>query len=472
VGAALALGGDTSAPPAGLSSRIAARASAFQAETLFSRPIGFYTWTLALQRVFTRDRLLQDGDDLEPFDTFAALAYVLGQDADLLARYQHLTALYAGLTDPYEAYTVDALVPLVASADALADPNALRGAFASSHPARDPCGGALVAFLPASHGKDKDFLCGGVPAGTSLIDAFVQAIQAGTVDLAPAADAGWYDYQLYALETLLVPERGDESQHLLLTAAYKKKLVETFKSILIETHETHVKQLNVSIPVDAVLAPVDLYPLFPAEPFPTFYLRTARAYRFLRTFLAATMGPDFLPGHARLLESGDTSTQTLADELDARVTLLYGLAFATAEAVGLPREDGLLPDELAEIDVDAAAAAARAWGRTWQTDADVARDPRVIVPVASDNVTTTYWAVVGVKAVEARAEFVAGHEPVVTATYCWTGKLAAHRYTMLVEETVELELPATRPPPTREELRAVCDAHATKDAIVKALESS
>ena len=82
---------------------------------------------------------------------------------------------------------------------------------------------------------------------------------------------------------------------------------------------------------------------------------------------------------------------------------------------------------------------------------------------------TTYWAVVGVKALVARAEFVAGHEPMVTETTCWTGKFIPHRYTLLVEETAELELPFTRPPPTRSELRAICDAHASKDEIVQAL---
>jgi hypothetical protein len=472
VGAALALGGDASPPPAGLADRVAARVASFQADAAASRPIGFYTWTPALERVFSRDRLLQDRDDTEPFDTFAALAYVLAQDADLLARYQRVTAIYAGLTDPYSSYTVDAVIPEVASVDALADPSALESAFAAAHTRRTPCPAALVAFLPESHGKDTDFFCGGVPPDTSLLDAFVQAIQTGAVDLAPGPDAGWYDYQLYALETLLVPERGDESQHLLLTAGYKKKLIETFKSILIQNRETHVKQLG-AIATAAEIAPVDFYPLFPAEPFPTFYLRTARAYRFLRTFLAAAMGPDFLTGHARMLESGGTATTTLADELDARVTLLYGLAFRSAEAVGLPREDGLLADELTGLDVDAAMAAARTWHDGWRGDPDVLRDPRVIVPVTggAGAPTTTYWAVVGVKAVEARAEFVAGHEPVVTPTSCWTGKLVAHRYTMLVEETAELTLPSSKPPPTRDELRAVCDAHATKDEIVKALES-
>jgi hypothetical protein len=46
-----------------------------------------------------------------------------------------------------------------------------------------------------------------------------------------------------------------------------------------------------------------------------------------------------------------------------------------------------------------------------------------------------------------------------------------HRYTLLVEETAELRLPSSRPPPTRAELRAICDMHATKDEIVRALGS-
>jgi hypothetical protein len=225
--------------------------------------------------------------------------------------------------------------------------------------------------------------------------------------------------------------------------------------------------------VSAVKEPVDVYPLLPAEPFPTFYLRTARGYRFLRTFLAATLGADFLPGHARLLETGDAAGKTLADELDARVSLLYGLSFLTTDAVGLPHEDGLLPDELAEIDAGAAVAAAKAWlDGPWRVDPDVARDPRVAVPMeTSADEITTYSAVVGVKALEARAEFVAGHEPVVTPAFCWTNKLTSHRYTMLVEETVQFQLPSSHPPPTRDELRAVCDAHTTAADIVQALES-
>jgi hypothetical protein len=481
VGAAQLLAGDAPALDAALASRAQSRAAAFQANTARARPTGFYTWSPALERIFTRDRFLQNRDDGESFGALAALAWVLGQDAALLSDYQRVTALYAGLTNPYLSYPVDALIPFVASAAALADPSAIERAFAAARPAREPCVYVPVAFLPASRSKEVDFFerqfCAYLPEGTSLLDALLDGIRSGAVDLAPGVDAGWYDYQLHALETLLLPERGPESQNLLLTAGYKKKLVETFKSILIETRETHVKQLGVGArAASGEIEPVDAYPLLPAEPFPTFTLRTARAYRFLRTFLQAAMGPGFLAGTQRLIESGARGGVPLASELDARVALLYGLAFVEADAIGMDRAAGLLADELAGLDVEAAVTAARGWLASWKTDPDVSRDPRVIVPVFTDPAAglTTYWAVVGVKALVARAEFVAGHEPVVTPTGCWTGKLLPHRYTLLVEESAEVTLPASLPPPTRDELRAICDAHATteeKDEIVRALGS-
>ena len=328
---------------------------------------------------------------------------------------------------------------------------------------------------PASRSKETDYFdetfCTGVPAGTNLLDALVAAIQSGAVDLTPGADAGWYDYQEWALETLLVPESAPEDQHLLLTASYKKKLVETFKSILIQDRETHVKQASFTEAGSKELAPIDLYPLFPAEPFPTFYLRSARGYRFLRTFVESAMGSGFLEDAARLLETGGIAPTPLSAELDQRIRLLYGLYFLTADAVGMARGDELLSDELVEIDPNAAVTAADTWLQSWRTDPDVARDPRVIVPLVDDSGTMHYSAVVGIKALKSRVEFVAGHEPVVTPSSCWTGKLVPHDYTLLVEETADVVLPDTRPPPTRDQLRAICDAHATTDEIVQALQA-
>jgi len=475
VGAAQLLAGDDLTADPAVATQARSRAAAFQAEPALARPIGFYTWNAALASIFTRDRFLQNRDGTESFGAFAAIAFVLGQDQTLLADYQRVTALYAGLTNPYHSYPLDALIPYVPSAAALADPAAIESAFAAANPPRETCNGILVAFLPASRSKDTDYFeqlfCLGVPSGTNLLDTLIEGIQSGAVDLAPAADSGWYDYQIYALETLLLPDRGPESQNLLLTAGYKKKLLETFKSILIQTRETHIKQLNVGIAGAYHPEPVDVYPLHAAEPFPTFYLRTARGYRFLRTFLQAALGQAFLSGTDRLVESGARGTVPLATELDQRIALLYGLNFIEADAIGIDRATGLLPDEMTGIDASAAVDAARTWLAGWKTDADVVRDPRVIVPVMTDTTTgmTTYWAVIGVKALISRDEFVAGHEPMVTPTACWSGKLVPHRYTLMVEESAEIDLPSSTPPPTRDELRAICDAHSTKDAIVQAL---
>jgi hypothetical protein len=476
VGAAQFLAGEPLTIDASLQTRARNRATAFQANAALARPIGFYTWTSVLGRVFTRDRFLQNRDNGESYGAFAAIAFVLAQDATLLADYQRVAGIYAGLTNPFTSYTIDALIPLVTNQSALANPAAIESAFLAATTPRKACGYVPVAFLPASRSKDTNYFdeqfCFGVPADANLLDVLIEAVRSGALDLAPGSDAGWYDYQLYALETLLLPERGPESQHLLLTAGYKKKLIETFKSVLIQTRETHVKQLAGGVAASsAPPVPVDIYPQLPAEPFPTFYLRTARAYRFLRTFLEAAMGPVWLANTQRLVETGDRATASLGGELDQRVALLYGLTFLEADAIGSAYSDIFLPEELAEIQVEGTKEAARAWLAAWKADADVVRDPRVVVPVFydEDRQVTTYWAVVGVKALVAKAEFVAGHEPLVSDTSCWTGKFVPHRYTLLVEETAELELPFAKPPPTRAELRAICDAHATKDEIVRAL---
>ena len=45
------------------------------------------------------------------------------------------------------------------------------------------------------------------------------AIRSGEVQLRPRESDGWYQHQVYALETLLLPSRGSESNKLLLTSS-------------------------------------------------------------------------------------------------------------------------------------------------------------------------------------------------------------------------------------------------------------
>ena len=72
----------------------------------------------------------------------------------------------------------------------------------------------------------------------------VQAIRSGKVDLTPRENSGWYDHQVYALETMLLPEVGEEHNKLLLTKPYKKRMLEAFAALITKRRETHVRQLD------------------------------------------------------------------------------------------------------------------------------------------------------------------------------------------------------------------------------------
>lgn len=493
LGAALRLGGATPALPADVEAQAEARAAAFEAEPLISRPVGFYTWRPELGQIFRQDRFLQNDQVQHPVprDPYsdaeigkaAALALALRDDADLLDRYEGYLALYAGLTNPFANLPVTVLLPYLTGLENLDDLGALRSRLLADHPPPSLPDGCQphFALFPSSRSRettyfDERYCASGVPSGVNLMDELIDAIREGRIDLEPDPDSGWYDYQTYALETLLLPERGGESQHLLLTAAYKKKLMDTFRSILTQNRETHVRQLETGGSMATAVPPTrsDIYPLFPVEPFPTFYLRTARAYRFLGTYLAAVLGPDFLAHVRRETEDGTTGAETLDAELRAKAALLYGLHDLAADAVGMAPE--LLPEETAEFPEADCRAAAQAWLANWRADADVARDPRVIVPVQIDPATgdVVYWTIPGVRAIKARAEFVEGYEPRDVRPVdgdCEAGDIVPMEYYLVVEAFAEVRIPSTTPPPTRDEFRAICDAYDTVEEIVAALEA-
>ena len=62
--------------------------------------------------------------------------------------------------------------------------------------------------------------------------------------LRPRENSGWYDHQVYALETMLLPEVGEEHNKLLLTKPYKKRMLEAFAALITKRRETHARQLD------------------------------------------------------------------------------------------------------------------------------------------------------------------------------------------------------------------------------------
>lgn len=489
LGAALRLGGATPVVPVELSMDVDSVAAAFSADAASSVPVGFYTWQPALQAIFQQDRLLQAPVSARPtFGAFASLAVAIKGRADLPPRYQGVLDLYAGLTNPYFHRPVTDLVPLVKDASSLGDLGGINQSFAAMHPEvtlpTPDCAAHLALFPPSDSPETKLFrrlFCDqGLPRG-NVIDVLIAQIRSGALDLTPTANSGWYDRQVWALETLLVPDKAVEKDHLFLTKRYKEKLVETFKTLITERRETHVKQLevggSVSTSAEATPVPFDVYPLLPVEPFPTFYLRTARGYAFLENLLPAMVGAPFLSSVGRVREDGTRSAMHLGEELHAIACRVYGLHVVAARSIGMKHQ--LSDDEAKLYPPDACEAAARAWLQTWQSDEDVARDPRVIVPVERDDDTgtTRYWAVIGAKVVRAEASFYPGFEPQVTAgsppsggfEYCMFRSFVATQPYLLSGVQVEIAIRTAAPPLTRDAFRALCDAHHTTEEVVAAL---
>ncbi len=477
VAAAQQLAGIEAQIPSGLTSEVQRLTQEFTADPVKARPIGFYTWLPELGSIFRRDRFL--AYDLlyreDAFPMLFAVADELGRDPALRESYTATLRFYAGLTNPSRHYSPISILQHREAEGLGNDRAATERSFRAAHPSlgTDGCSSGMSLSPPAESPEtmlEIRLSCSSNPPN-NLLDALIDAIKSGDIDLTPREDSGWYDRQLYALETLLLPERAAENERLLLTAAYKEKLVETFKSLLIQTRETHVKSLEMgdaSAGMDSY--PVDIYPLLPVEPFPTFYLRTARAYAFLQNLLVASLGEAALGSVGRVLEDGTRSEFSLLEELRRKTALLYGLHQVAAASIGMRHQ--LTDEELSQIDIATAEAQARSWLAGFAEDEDVNRDPRVIVPMSRDEEEKIirYWAVVGVKLLRMHASYPKGYEPkVVTTDYCEIRDVLPFEPYLLVEQSLDFTRSDKDPPPTRDEFRALCDGHETLDELREAL---
>lgn len=165
-----------------------------------------------------------------------------------------------------------------------------------------------------------------IPEGFVLADELIRRIRSSERDLEPRTESGWYDYQTWALEALVIPERMPEGTRLALDREYRKLLLELFKGLLTLTRETHIKQLelpSLGAARGSREVCIDIAPALAAEPLVTFYLRRALGYRYVRGVLEDTFGPGELERLHRLTPVGPAPT-SLARELIDIETLFLG----------------------------------------------------------------------------------------------------------------------------------------------------
>jgi len=441
----------------------------FNQNPALAKPISFYTWNDQLKKCWAFMRFFQQSlspADAEQQAVIAALASALADDSALKADYESAANFFGKLTNPLNRLSLADVIGVdLSSKEAVAAAAKAKGI--------DRAG---IAFFPPSTSRETELFNKlfplGVPEGANLMKELVQAIRSGKVDLTPRENSGWYDHQVYALQTMLMPEVGEEHNKLLLSKSYKKRMLEAFAALITKRRETHARQLD--MPTAMAAAPPreleDVRPRLRIEPCPSYYVRTARSYAFLANFLTATLGEDTLKSIHGLRQAGEQK-EDLSAELAAQRDRFYGLYLISCEDIG--HKPDLKEGEVA--DLEACYKAADEWLAKLGDDPDLAEDTRVAVPIYVDPIkgTLRLWVTLGVRLTKLDARFAtpprlkpAEGEGDWQPVEGWKLHTASHL--IAVDEFAEVEVP-TLSPPNREELRKLCDQHKTKEKIVAAL---
>ena len=355
----------------------------FLADELRSKPLGFYTWSGDLARIFRRDRMLQTQIG-EP--TARAFATALSRNDDLLTAYDANLCLTERLTNP------------LASDD-------LRALAVALKEARVPIFPTQMSLFPPSRAHEADLIMKlygdrWIPEGFNLADEMIKRIRAGSLDLRPTPASGWYDYQTYPLEALVAADRMPEGKHLAFKRSYQKELDGLVKALFALTRETHVKQLPLPMPGASpprFTPEVDLYisPGLTLEPLATYYFRRARSYRFVREVVEKAFGFEGLEEMRRLSAAGPVNL-SLGAELRLMEALFLGAYLQSCAEIGMtPEED---PDLGNPTGPNASRALLGTWLASLRRDPDLGRDIRMMVPIFYDigRRKTKVWAVLGV----------------------------------------------------------------------------
>jgi hypothetical protein len=398
---------------------------AFLANELASRPLGFYTWSAPLRRIFQQDRLLQQ--PLTRSDV-AALTAALNAAPALKAAYSVHLDFVAKLTNPRVSDMPD-----------LRQPNG-RYFFPPSQ--------SLESALATRLFGDR-----AVPDGWSLADEVVRRLRDGSLTVDPTDASGWYDFQMWALEPLVRLPQMPEGARLTINDRYREQLDDLFRAILALTRETHVKQLVFPDIAAAAMRPrevevvVRVLPQLTIEPTRTYYERRAVGYDFVRRVLES-LGP--LRLMYRMTDAGPVK-RPLDEELEEMTALFRGAAAVAGEELGMEPAEGPEADRF----------------RAWASDPDIAADVRMMVPVFFDRgrSQTKVWAILGWANRQLTISYVA--RPIARVLK-GRARVEFHPTSRTIMYPVFAEAYVSRVL-DRDEFRAHCDRYKTRTSILEHL---
>jgi len=374
----------------------------FLKDELRSKPVGFYTWNHQLMGIFQQDRMLQQ--ELEGKEDIEAVVRALHGDLASRAIYEGYLQLVSRLTNPLvrEKPDLRELLDLLDKGNLQIPEEA-------------------YYFFPPSVAHETELikrLYGNrpIPEGFSLIEEMIRRIRDGRLSLEPGEHSGWYDYQTWALQPLVIPEKMPESVKLKFDDEYRRQLEELFKGILALTRETHIKQLEIpsvglGFPGGPSKPTLNIFPELSAEPLYSHFLRRATTYGFIRSVLEKHFGREGLRSMNRQTSDGPVE-KCLDDELDEMAVLFYGASVVVARELGLSgrTRSETLPLKICKLFMEHGeflylgsgrgdeedADAFIEWSKT-RNDRDLAADVRMMVPLFYDvqRRMTKVWVFMG-----------------------------------------------------------------------------
>jgi hypothetical protein len=376
--AAARLGGIPVEQPVAMEPAVAREIERFLADEKASKALGFYTWTQELKRIFQQDRMLQSKVSDRP--SVDEVARGLRECGSAEANYAAYLNLVSKLTNPLAEEGLHDWL---------------------EHPALDDTGLLRFwSFFPPSRAYETDlakrlYELTPIPEGFDLVREMVQRIRDGRLSLKPTDKSGWYDYQTWALEPLVLPEKMPEAAKLQFSEEYREHLVKLFKGIIALTRETHVKQLEMDMLGSHLEPPrkeIYVCPQLSLEPLAAFYGRRAIAYGFIREVLGDAFGADGLRKMRRLTPDGPMELP-LEDELGQMIDLFRGAHGCVHRELALPPRD--VSPELPGL--SGAISTFKDWASKIDNDPDLGRDPRMMVPVFYDvqRKKTKVWVILG-----------------------------------------------------------------------------
>ena len=441
----------------------------FRADEKRSKPIGFYTWSKDLQEIFQQDRMLQTGIESKQHAVgIIAVGKALAADKSARESYEKTLRLNERLTNKLTGpgYRI-----VLESLDA--------GKTPEFKPFEE------VAFLPASRSHETDLVMklygnSPIPADFDLMKEVITRLKDGRLSFQPKGDSGWYDHQLWSLESLVRFDKSVEAGKIRPNDQYRKHLEDLFKGTYALMRETHIKQLALPAPASEAAPPmverekVYVAPDPHVELLPTMYLRRAASYRFVRGVLIDILGEENVALLRRQTANGPVE-MNLLQELDQLAGLFGGAYFTACRETGLPEEaateigNGKSADEQSQGFLR--------WVASLRSDPDLAPDTRMMAPVFYDQQRkkTKVWVMIGWE--EASSLVTYAQHPTVTVTDAAGKPVAGDTGPEVIfgvsyrdlATPVFAEVYVTKIL-NRAEFRRHCDVYQTKAAILANLE--